>query len=233
MRLGALSGSVVLMDGLGLRDAIGASLLGHLSGGTICPLKREDAMSTKEMEQVELSHELCVTQIRELHNGLSALEVEGVKTKDAMKQLRTHQKDIQKAVFSRVPAVALLINQSVAKGITTSKRVADDSGVSASTVSRYDWIGGTLVEVGISATSKKLAVKSLNLLIKGILRKDDMLNIKDVDSWKAKILDATFKMPSAPKIGNVCDSLMDGAYDTDLDRIVTCIETRRKMLIKA
>jgi hypothetical protein len=73
------------------------------------------------------------------------------------------------------------------------------------TISRYEWIGSTLSNVWVdrAKTSEKLACKSLNLLITGVLKKSDMLNITDVENWKQVIQDKTFKLPNAPKIESV------------------------------
>jgi hypothetical protein len=131
-----------------------------------------------------------------------------------------------------------MVNLALQKGITTNKKVSEDSGVSTSTISRYDWIGSTLSVVamsenGLTKSAEKLAAKSLNLLITGVLKKDDMLNIKDVESWKQLITDKIFKMPSAPKFDNVREAIGNGSYDENLDEIITLVSTRRTMMVKA
>ena len=214
--------------------AIGAPLVGHLSDETTHPLEREESMSKKEETPVvELSHELIVKLVSELENGISYdKEVEG-KTKDEIKKLKDARRQVSKSVYGRVHEVSYMVNMAIEKGTTSIKKVSEDSGVSMSTICRYDWIGGTLSNVGLTKTSEKLAQKSLNLLIQGVLKKDDMLNVKDIEGWKELILDKTFKVPSAPKLDSVIDALMNGAYDEELARIETSVSTRRKMMIKA
>jgi hypothetical protein len=213
--------------------AIGAPLVGRLSDETIHPLEREETMSKAEAQALELSHELIVRMVKELDNGLIAVSETDVKTKDEIKKLKDARRQVSKSVFGRVPQVSWMVSQAIEAGKTTIKKVSDDSGVSMPTISRYDWIGSTLSIVGLTKTSEKLASKSLNLLIQGILKKDDMLNIQDVDGWKALIQDITFKIPNAPKLDSVIDALMNGAYDDELNRIETSVSTRRKMMVKA
>jgi acetylglutamate kinase len=88
-------------------------------------------------------------------------------------------------------------------------------------------------ENGLTKTAEKLASKSLNLLITGVLKKDDMLNIKDVEAWKQLIQDRTFKLPSAPKLDAVLEAIGNGSYDDVLGKIETAVSVRRKMMVKA
>lgn len=210
---------------------------GSLSGERYSPnLKKVESMSKKEtetMEQVQLSHETIVRLVKELDNGFNMVQETETLTKDEIKKLKDRKRQVSKSVFGRVPQVSYMVNQATSKGITTIKKVSEDSAVSMSTISRYDWIGSTLQVVGLTKTSEKLASKSLNLLIQGILKKEDMLKVQDIDTWKQVIEDRTFKVPNAPKISAVKDSIMNGAYDDELDSLVTTIETRRKMMIKA
>ena len=49
---------------------IGAPLVGHLSGETSHPLKREDAVNT-DTPAVELTHEVIVKLVKEMENGIN------------------------------------------------------------------------------------------------------------------------------------------------------------------
>lgn len=217
---------------------IGAPSVGYLSGETIRPLQKRESMSNTDIQVPELTHELIVKLVSELENGLAHVEETTNATKADIKKLKAESRQVSKSVYGRVHQVSYMVNQALQKGITTNKKVSEDSGVSTSTISRYDWIGSTLSvvamsETGLTKSAEKLASKSLNLLIQGVLKKDDMLNIKDVDSWKELIIDKTFKTPSAPKLDTVIDALMNGSYDAELSRIETSVSTRRKMMVKA
>ena len=196
-------------------------------------------MSKKEvMPEVELTHEVIVKLVSEMENGLAYDKETENATKADIKKLKEVRRQVSKSVYGRVHEVSYLVNQALQKNITTNKKVSEDSGVSMSTISRYDWIGSTLSvvamsETGLTKTAEKLAAKSLNLLIQGVLKKDDMLNIKDVEAWKELIIDKTFKAPKAPNLDIVIDALMNGAYDSELTRIETSVSTRRKMMVKA
>ena len=216
---------------------IGAPLVGHLSGETSHPLKREDAVNT-ETQAVELTHELVVKLVSELENGIAYVATTTDATKADIKKLKDANRQVSKSVFGRVHEVSYMVNQALQKGITTNKKVSEDSGVSMSTISRYDWIGSTLSvvamsESGLTKTAEKLASKSLNLLITGILKKDDMLNIKDVEHWKQVIQDKTFKLPNAPKLDAVLEAIGNGSYDDSLGKLESALTTRRKMMVKA
>ena len=216
---------------------IGAPSVGHLSGETSHPLKREDAVNT-ETQAVELSHELIVKLVSEMENGIAYVATTTDATKADIKKLKDANRQVSKSVFGRVHEVSYMVNQALQKGITTNKKVSEDSGVSMSTISRYDWIGSTLSvvamsESGLTKTAEKLASKSLNLLITGILKKDDMLNIKDIEGWKQVIQDKTFKLPSAPKLDAVTEAIGNGSYDDALSKLESAITTRRKMMVKA
>lgn len=214
--------------------AIGAPFVGHLSDETSHPLEREESMSKKEETPViELTHEVIVKLVSELENGINYdKQVEG-KTKEDIKKLKDARRQVSKSVYGRVHEVSYMVNMAIQKGTTSVKKVSEDSGVSMSTISRYDWIGATLSNVGLTKTSEKLAQKSLNLLITGVFNKSDMLNIKDVEHWKQLIQDKTFKLPNAPKLESVTEAIGNGSYDEALDKLESAINTRRKMMIKA
>lgn len=214
--------------------AIGAPFVGHLSDETVHPLEREENMSKAEVAPVvELTHEVIVKLVSELENGINYdKQVEG-KTKDDIKKLKDARRQVSKSVYGRVHEVSYMVNMAIQKGTTSVKKVSEDSGVSMSTISRYDWIGATLSNVGLTKTSEKLAQKSLNLLIQGVFNKSDMLNIKDVEHWKQLIQDKTFKLPNAPKLESVTEAIGNGSYDEALDKLESAINTRRKMMIKA
>jgi uncharacterized small protein (DUF1192 family) len=212
--------------------------MGHVSGETSHPLKRADEMSKIETPAVELSHELVVKLVSELENGIAYVATTTDATKADIKKLKEANRQVSKSVFGRVHEVSYIVNQALQKGITTNKKVSEDSGVSMSTISRYDWIGSTLSvvamsESGLTKTAEKLASKSLNLLITGVLKKDDMLNIKDVEHWKQVIQDKTFKLPTAPKLDAVIESIGNGSYDESLGKLESALSTRRKMIVKA
>ena len=223
-----------MMNELVLCRAIGAPLVGHLSDETIHPLEREESMTKKEETPViELTHEVIVKLVSELENGFNYdKQVEG-KTKEDIKRLKDARRQVSKSVYGRVHEVSYMVNMAIQKGTTSVKKVSDDSGVSMSTISRYDWIGATLSNVGLTKTSEKLAQKSLNLLIQGVFNKSDMLNIKDVEHWKQLIQDKTFKLPNAPKLESVTEAIGNGSYDEALDKLESAINTRRKMMVKA
>jgi len=211
--------------------------VGHLSGETIRPLKREDAVNT-DTPAVELTHEVIVKLVKEMENGINYVAETSEATKADIKKLKDASRQVSKSVFGRVHEVSYLVNQALQKNITTNKKVSEDSGVSMSTISRYDWIGSTLSvvamsESGLTKTAEKLASKSLNLLIQGVLKKDDMLNIKDIEGWKQVIQDRTFKLPSAPKLDAVTEAIGNGSYDDALSKLESAITTRRKMIVKA
>lgn len=211
--------------------------MGHLSGETSHPLKREDEVKT-ETPAVELTHELVVKLVSEMEKGIAYVAETSDATKADIKKLKDASRQVSKSVFGRVHEVSYMVNQALQKNITTNKKVSEDSGVSMSTISRYDWIGGTLSvvamsESGLTKTAEKLASKSLNLLITGVLKKDDMLNIKDVEHWKQVIQDKTFKLPNAPKLDAVTEAIGNGSYDDALGKLESAITTRRKMMIKA
>lgn len=212
--------------------------MGHVSGETSHPLKRADEMSKIETPAVELSHELVVKLVSELENGIAYVATTTDATKADIKKLKEANRQVSKSVFGRVHEVSYIVNQALQKGITTNKKVSEDSGVSMSTISRYDWIGSTLSvvamsESGLTKTAERLASKSLNLLITGVLKKDDMLNIKDVEHWKQVIQDKTFKLPTAPKLDAVIESIGNGSYDESLGKLESALSTRRKMIVKA
>ena len=223
-----------MMNDSVLCRAIGAPFVGHLSDETSHPLEREESMSKKEETPViELTHEVIVKLVSELENGINYdKQVEG-KTKEDIKKLKDARRQVSKSVYGRVHEVSYMVNMAIQKGTTSVKKVSEDSGVSMSTISRYDWIGATLSNVGLTKTSEKLAQKSLNLLITGVFNKSDMLNIKDVEHWKQLIQDKTFKLPNAPKLESVTEAIGNGSYDEALDKLESAINTRRKMMIKA
>ena len=227
------------MNELVLCRAIGAPSVGHLSDETIHPLEREESMSKAEVvNEVELTHELVVKLVSELENGIAYVATTTDATKADIKKLKDASRQVSKSVFGRVHEVSYMVNQALQKGITTNKKVSEDSGVSMSTISRYDWIGSTLSVVamsenGLTKTAEKLASKSLNLLITGVLKKDDMLNIKDVEHWKQVIQDKTFKLPNAPKLDAVLEAIGNGSYDDSLGKLESALTTRRKMMVKA
>jgi uncharacterized small protein (DUF1192 family) len=211
--------------------------VGYLSGETSHPLKREDAVNT-ETQAVELTHELVVKLVSEMENGIAYVATTTDATKADIKKLKDANRQVSKSVFGRVHEVSYMVNQALQKNITTNKKVSEDSGVSMSTISRYDWIGATLSvvamsESGLTKTAEKLASKSLNLLIQGVLKKDDMLNIKDIEGWKQVIQDRTFKLPNAPKLDAVTEAIGNGSYDDALSKLESAITTRRKMMVKA
>lgn len=218
-----------------LRDAIGAPLVGHLSGEIGHPLMKGKNMSkaVEAVPQIELTHEVVVRLVSELENGFAHDKAVEGQTKEQIKKLKDARRQVSKSVFGRVHEVSYMVNMAIQKNTTTIKRVSEDSGVSMSTISRYDWIGATLSNVGLTKTTEKLAQKSLNLLIQGVFNKADMLNIKDVEHWKQLIQDKTFKLPSAPKIESVLEAVGNGSYDEALDRIESAINTRRKMIVRA
>ena len=187
---------------------------------------------------VELTHEVIVKLVKEMENGIAYVAETSDATKADIKKLKDASRQVSKSVFGRVHEVSYLVNQALQKNITTNKKVSEDSGVSMSTISRYDWIGSTLSvvamsETGLTKTAEKLAAKSLNLLIQGVLKKDDMLNIKDIEGWKQVIQDRTFKLPSAPKLDAVTEAIGNGSYDDALGKLESAITTRRKMIVKA
>ena len=191
-----------------------------------------------DTQAVELTHELVVKLVSELENGIAYVATTTDATKADIKKLKDANRQVSKSVFGRVHEVSYMVNQALQKGITTNKKVSEDSGVSMSTISRYDWIGSTLSvvamsESGLTKTAEKLASKSLNLLITGILKKDDMLNIKDVEHWKQVIQDKTFKLPNAPKLDAVLEAIGNGSYDDSLGKLESALTTRRKMMVKA
>ena len=222
-----------MMNDSVLCRAIGAPFVGHLSDETSRPLKRRESMSKTEAPAIELSHELIVKMISEVENGMVAVKEAEAQTKDEIKKLKDARRVVSKSVFGRVPMTSYMVAEAVKKGITSIKKVSDDSGVSMPTISRYEWIGSTLSVVGLTKTSEKLASKSLNLLIGGVLKKNDMVSIQDVDGWKQLIQDKTFKLPSAPKFDAVREAIGNGSYDDKLDELETLVSTRRKMMIKA
>ena len=223
-----------MMNDSVLCRAIGAPFVGHLSDETSHPLEREESMSKKEETPViELTHEVIVKLVSELENGINYdKQVEG-KTKEDIKKLKDARRQVSKSVYGRVHEVSYMVNMAIQKGTTSVKKVSEDSGVSMSTISRYDWIGATLSNVGLTKTSEKLAQKSLNLLITGVFNKSDMLNIKDIEHWKQLIQDKTFKLPNAPKLESVTEAIGNGSYDEALDKLESAINTRRKMIVKA
>ncbi len=191
-----------------------------------------------ETQAVELSHELIVKLVSEMENGIAYVATTTDATKADIKKLKDANRQVSKSVFGRVHEVSYMVNQALQKGITTNKKVSEDSGVSMSTISRYDWIGSTLSvvamsESGLTKTAEKLASKSLNLLIQGVLKKDDMLNIKDIEGWKQVIQDRTFKLPTAPKLDAVLEAIGNGSYDDSLGKLESALTTRRKMMVKA
>jgi hypothetical protein len=142
------------------------------------------------MPETELTHEVIVKLVSEMENGLAYDKETENATRADIKKLKDARRQVSKSVYGRVHEVSYLVNQALQKGITTNKKVSEDSGVSMSTISRYDWIGSTLSvvamsETGLTKTAERLAAKSLNLLITGVLKKDDMLNIKDVEALEA------------------------------------------------
>ena len=191
-----------------------------------------------ETQAVELTHELVVKLVSEMENGIAYVATTTDATKADIKKLKDANRQVSKSVFGRVHEVSYMVNQALQKNITTNKKISEDSGVSMSTISRYDWIGSTLSvvamsESGLTKTAEKLASKSLNLLITGVLKKDDMLNIKDVEHWKQVIQDKTFKLPNAPKLDAVTEAIGNGSYDDSLGKLESAITTRRKMMVKA
>jgi acetylglutamate kinase len=173
-----------------------------------------------------------------MENGIAYVATTTDATKADIKKLKDANRQVSKSVFGRVHEVSYMVNQALQKGITTNKKVSEDSGVSMSTISRYDWIGSTLSvvamsESGLTKTAEKLASKSLNLLIQGVLKKDDMLNIKDIEGWKQVIQDRTFKLPTAPKLDAVLEAIGNGSYDDSLGKLESALTTRRKMMVKA
>lgn len=222
------------MDEMRICHTIGHEVSRGLLGETSHPSMKGRKMSkTEERPTIELSHEVIVRLVSELENGFKAVEDVEVKTKDEIKKLKDAKRHVSKSVFGRVPMASYMVSEAVKKGITSIKKVSDDSGVSMPTISRYEWIGTTLSNVGLTKTSEKLAQKSLNLLIGGVLKKQDMVSIQDVDSWKQLIQDRTFKLPSAPKFDHVREAIGNGSYDEQLDELETLVSTRRKMMIKA
>jgi hypothetical protein len=165
-------------------------------------------------ENNTLTHEKIVNALKLVQENDQKLNAEKNALKTQIKELNLGFRKVQKSVTGNLPKVSLMVNSGIAQGITTNGKLTQDSGVSKTTISRFDWIGATLSRVGITKTSEKLAVKTLNELSKNNLGKTQLETIKDIEDWKNLL--AVSKEPKSKKLDleTVKNAILEGQFST-------------------
>lgn len=179
-------------------------------------------------EKVAITHEMIVEELMRINDSQNKVASEEQKLKETFKSLRSTFKQVQKSVASDIPKVAYLVAKGINENVTTNGKLAQDSGVHKTTISRFHWIGSTLEKTGVTKTSEKLASKTLNLLSQNKLGKADLEGIKEVEDWKELIASAQMPTPKGVSTEKIKDSILNGFNDDELDDIVASIELRKQ-----
>jgi hypothetical protein len=183
-------------------------------------------METKENT---LTHAKIVEALKLVQENETQLKAQQTALKTQIKELNMGFRKVQKSVTGNLPKVSMMVNAGIASNITSNSKLTQDSGVSKATISRFDWIGATLTRVGVTKTSEKLAIKTLNELSKNNLSKGDLETIQDVEGWKlllAKPVMAKVKKLSCEDVKN---AILDAQFSNDeLDEIASTIKLQKQ-----
>lgn len=184
-----------------------------------------------KMETAEntLTHEKIVNALKLMAENEQIRDKEKDALKTQIKQLQMGFRKVQKSVAQNVPAVSRMVNVGISQGITTNSKLTADSGISKTTISRYDWIGATLIRVGITKTSEKLASKTLNELSKGKLNKGDLEGIQDIENWKLLLAKPAVEKVKKLSCEDIKNAILDGQFSMDeLFQIVSTAKLQMK-----
>jgi hypothetical protein len=182
-----------------------------------------------ETKETTLTHEKIVEALKLVAENETKLKSQETALKAQIKEMNMGFRKVQKSVTGNLPKVSSMVNFGISNGITTNAKLTSDSGVSKTTISRFDWIGATLSRVGITKTTEKLAVKTLNELSKNNLSKSELETIKDVEGWKlllAKPAEVKVKKLSCEDVKN---AILDGQFSNDeLDEIMSTAKLQKQ-----
>jgi hypothetical protein len=161
-----------------------------------------------------LTHEKIVNALKTVNENEQKLNQQKTALKTQIKELQMGFRKVQKSVAQNLPVVSLMVNSGITQGITTNGKLTQDSGVSKTTISRFDWIGATLARVGVTKTTEKLAVKTLNELSKNNLGKGQLETVESIEDWKNLL--NTPKEPKAKKLDleTVKNAILEGQFST-------------------
>lgn len=176
-----------------------------------------------------LTHEKIVNALKTVQENEQKLNAEKSALKTQIKELNMGFRKVQKSVTGNLPVVSLMVNQGITQGITTNGKLTQDSGVSKTTISRFDWIGSTLSRVGITKTSEKLAVKTLNELSKNNLGKAQLETVETIEDWKNLL--SVSKAPKARKLDleSIKNAILEPQFTTaELQELRATIELQLK-----
>ncbi len=176
-----------------------------------------------------LTHEKIVNALKTVQENEQKLNAQKTELKTQIKELNLGFRKVQKSVTANLPVVSLMVNQGIAQNITTNGKLTQDSGVSKTTISRFDWIGAPLSRVGITKTSEKLAVKTLNELSKNNLGKGQLETVETIEDWKNLL--AVSKAPKARKLDleSIKNAILEPQFTTaELQELRATIELQLK-----
>jgi len=187
--------------------------------------KGEPKMETKDNA---LTHAKIVEALKLVQENETALAKQKTQLKTQIKELNMGFRKVQKSVTGNLPKVSLMVNSGISNGITTNAKLTTDSGVSKTTISRFDWIGATLAKVTITKTSEKLAIKTLNELSKGNLTKGDLETIQDIEGWKLLLAKPVMDKVKKLSCEDVKNAILDAQFsNAELDEIIATAKVQK------
>ncbi len=193
------------------------------------PLKLTRKVNKMETKENTLTHEKIVEALKLVAENETKLKSQETALKAQIKEMNMGFRKVQKSVTGNLPKVSTMVNFGISNGITSNAKLTQDSGVSKATISRFDWIGATLARVGITKTSEKLAVKTLNELSKNNLNKSDLETIQDVEGWKLLLAKPVMDKVKKLSCEDVKNAILDAQFTNDeLDEIVATVKVQKQ-----
>ena len=182
-----------------------------------------------ETKETTLTHEKIVEALKLVAENETKLKSQETALKAQIKEMNMGFRKVQKSVTGNLPKVSTMVNFGITNGITSNSKLTQDSGVSKTTISRFDWIGATLTRVGISKTSEKLAVKTLNELSKNNLSKSELETIQDIEGWKLLLQKPVMAKVKKLSCEDVKNAILDAQFTNDeLDEIVASVKVQKQ-----
>jgi hypothetical protein len=181
-----------------------------------------------ETKETTLTHEKIVEALKLVAENETKLKQQETELKTQIKQMNMGFRKVQKSVTGNLPKVSSMVNFGISNGITTNAKLTADSGVSKTTISRFDWIGATLAKVTITKTSEKLAIKTLNELSKGNLTKGDLETIQDIEGWKLLLAKPVMDKVKKLSCEDVKNAILDAQFsNAELDEIIATAKVQK------
>jgi len=197
-------------------------------GRKMCPLKLTRKVNKMETKETTLTHEKIVEALKLVAENETKLKQQETELKTQIKQMNMGFRKVQKSVTGNLPKVSSMVNFGISNGITTNAKLTADSGVSKTTISRFDWIGATLAKVTITKTSEKLAIKTLNELSKGNLTKGDLETIQDIEGWKLLLQKPVMAKVKKLSCEDVKNAILDAQFsNAELDEIIATAKVQK------